>query len=154
MDTASSTLGLCLHMLSQHPHSYRRAQAEARSAFEGRPLHGWTASELQSLPFVTACIKEVLRLFPAAPFVGRVALRDTVVHGQAIAQGELCFLDLLSVHMHEDFWPCHEVSCLLGKLLQGRIQLIASRGKLPQFESLLNATCKSLIGRITLCVNI
>ena len=109
MDTASSTLAFALHTLSQHTLSYQRAQSEARTLLRHKPIATWTSADLQQLPYITACIKEVLRLYPAAPFTGRIALRDTAINGQAIAEGEQCFMDFKSMHMHEDFWPCAEV---------------------------------------------
>ena len=109
MDTTSSSLAFTLYELSQHPASMRRACGEVRSALGAKPLADWTALDMQQLPFVTACIKENLRLFPPAPFTGRIATEDVVIHGQLLPQGTLTFLDFSSLHLHEEFWPCYQV---------------------------------------------
>ena len=97
-------------LLAQHPASYRRAQREADAATNiADGAVSCSAADMQRMPFLAACVKETLRLFPPAPFTARVATRDVRVAGQSIAEGDLCFLDHYSTHLHEDFWPANQV---------------------------------------------
>ena len=75
MDTASSTLAFAMLLLAQNPDSYHRAQAEIKDAVGSKPVAEWTNADIQALPYLTACVKEALRLFPAASFTGRIAMR-------------------------------------------------------------------------------
>ena len=73
----------------------------------------FSAADMQRMSFLAACVKETLRLFPPAPFTARVATQDVTVNGQSIAEGDLCFMDHYSTHLHEDFWPAYQVRRLL-----------------------------------------
>ena len=60
-DTTAAALAIGLHKLLQHPESYSRLQDEVRTVMptlNSRPL----IEELDSLPFLDACIKEGLRV--------------------------------------------------------------------------------------------
>jgi hypothetical protein len=75
-DTTASTLALSLHHLLQQPEVYRKLQDEIRTVMptlDSRP----PIEELDSLPFLDACIKEGLRI--SCP--SRVRLPRTVPEG-------------------------------------------------------------------------
>ena len=47
---------------------------------------------MQTLPYLTACCKETLRLYPPVPFIGRRGVADTEVAGFAVRKGSvLCW---------------------------------------------------------------
>ena len=113
-DTSGVTLSMTLWLLAQHPASLERARREAKLRLGSKDIAEWTSMDIRGLPYTTACIKEAMRLFPAAPYTGRIATQNVIINGQQISEGELCFLDHYSVHRHEDFWPRYQVSpCLL-----------------------------------------
>ncbi|KAI9370115.1 cytochrome P450 [Aspergillus egyptiacus] len=60
-DTTAASLAVTLHHLSQQPELYRRLQAEVRTVIptlDSQPAF----SDLDSLPFLDACVKEGLRI--------------------------------------------------------------------------------------------
>lgn len=60
-DTTAASLAVTLHHLLQRPELYRRLQAEVRTVIPTRDSKP-AFSDLDSLPFLDACIKEGLRI--------------------------------------------------------------------------------------------
>jgi cytochrome P450 len=63
-----------------------------------------TVEELERLPYTLQVIKEVLRLYPAAPFYARDAVSADTVDGYAIPAGSAVMLSPYYTHRHPDFW--------------------------------------------------
>lgn len=70
----SGALARVLHLLSTNPHIQDRLRAELQAA----PLNP-SYSELNSLEYLDAICREVLRLYPPVPVIERQALKDWVV---------------------------------------------------------------------------
>jgi cytochrome P450 len=79
LDTTTSALARCIHLLAEHPHAQARLRSEVRdamksSAHEG---HGGSLSAelphdvLVNLPFLDGVVKETLRLYPTLPVMAR-----------------------------------------------------------------------------------
>ena len=63
-ETTGNALGFTLYLLAAHPEAQQRLVAEVRSfGLSRRPNY----ESLEELPFVEACLKEALRLYPPAP---------------------------------------------------------------------------------------
>lgn len=63
-ETTGNALGFALYLLAAHPAQQRKLVDEVRKfGLDRRPNY----ESLQELPFVEACLKEALRLFPPAP---------------------------------------------------------------------------------------
>lgn len=58
-----------------------------------------------SLPYLTGCINESLRLYPAVPGVARIAQQDAVLGRHLIPQGTPVMANFYSCHRNPDFWP-------------------------------------------------
>jgi cytochrome P450 len=74
-DTTATALGATLRMLYTHPKAYAHVKSEIEAAEKAGHLSSPIQYEetRQHLPFLVACIKESLRLFPPAPqFLTRV----------------------------------------------------------------------------------
>lgn len=70
-DTTSFSMLWCLHLLSKHP----EVQENIRKEVLGRD-----SANADEIPILRATIRETLRLFPVAPFVGRVVGgKDTIL---------------------------------------------------------------------------
>lgn len=63
-ETTGNALGFALYLLAAHPARQRQLVQEVRKfGLNRRPSY----ESLQELPFVEACLKEALRLYPPAP---------------------------------------------------------------------------------------
>jgi cytochrome P450 len=84
-ETTAMAMCFALHLLTRHPDVAARARAEVDAVLGGH-LPG--AEETRRLPFVTAVVKETLRLYPPVWLFGREALADQRAGGFAIRAGE------------------------------------------------------------------
>ena len=86
-DTTASTLTAALYLLHEprHASALARARSEARDARGARDvdLEGYRAA----LPYSTAVAREILRLYPPVPFIGRVATAEAVVAQTRLREG-------------------------------------------------------------------
>ena len=64
-----------------------------------------TLDDLKRLPYTLQVVKEVLRLYPAAPFYVRDAVRDTTITGRPVRAGTAIMLSPYYTHRHPGFWP-------------------------------------------------
>ncbi|KAJ6541691.1 cytochrome P450 [Mycena capillaripes] len=74
-DTSADALAWCLYELAKNPEYQQKLRAEIelhRSSANGQ-------KEYDSMPLLNAFIKEVLRVYPAAPYLERVAGEDLVI---------------------------------------------------------------------------
>ncbi|KAJ7473349.1 cytochrome P450 [Mycena latifolia] len=73
-DTTANTLTLGLLELARNPEFQDRLRAEVHSARAGNRHLAY-----DTLPLLNAFIKEVLRKYPAAPLLDRIAVQDTII---------------------------------------------------------------------------
>jgi len=63
-----------------------------------------TAADLDALPFLTMVVKEVMRLYPAAPAIGRLAVKDTEIDGRPVPAGSAVLVVPWVIHRHTGHW--------------------------------------------------
>jgi cytochrome P450 len=111
-DTTSSTLLYCYHLLATHPKSLALVRAEHNQVFSTDPsqAHALISADpqrLNQLPYTTAAIKEVLRLFPPAASMreGREGV-DIVDDDGRRYPTEGCSVWMLTVALHRNprYW--------------------------------------------------
>jgi len=70
-ETSSSTMEFFFYLIAKHPETQTHIRKEIREAME---KHGKITYEMiaNDLPYITAAIKETLRLYPVLPFLDRV----------------------------------------------------------------------------------
>ncbi|MEU8519029.1 cytochrome P450 [Streptomyces sp. NBC_01216] len=100
-ETTATSLAFALHLLSLHPEEQKRAHEEVDRVLAGRTP---TAADLDALPYLTQVLKEAMRLFPAAPVIGRRAVEATVVDGHTIPAGADVIVAPWVTHRHTDYW--------------------------------------------------
>ncbi|KAF4550017.1 Cytochrome P450-like protein 65 [Elsinoe fawcettii] len=91
-ETTSGLLSFLFVELLQNPDAYRRAQKEVDQVVGTAPV---TVDHMSKLPYLTACLREALRLHPTAPGFSVSAKEDEVIGGQYLikkGQTALCFL--------------------------------------------------------------
>lgn len=108
-ETCQNALTWTLILLAQHPRIARDLCEELDGKLAGSVP---TPDKLEELPLLDAVVKESMRLFPPAPFLHRVAARDTTLAGHAVSKGlhvALCpLLTNRQLDLYRDpyrFWP-------------------------------------------------
>ncbi|MEU9250301.1 cytochrome P450 [Streptomyces sp. NPDC048270] len=101
-ETTATSLAFALHLLARHPEEQRRAREEIARVLGDRTPE---AADLDRLPYLTRVLKETMRLYPAAPVIGRNAVAATEVDGYAIPAGANVILAPWVTHRHPLHWP-------------------------------------------------
>lgn len=101
-ETTARTMAFLWYALHENPGVERRLHAELDAVLP----HGEAPAleHLKRLPYTLQVIKEVLRLYPAAPFFPRDVLTDQVIDGVRIPAGSIVMLSPYATHRHPDFW--------------------------------------------------
>ncbi|MFF8838056.1 cytochrome P450 [Streptomyces sp. NPDC015130] len=100
-ETTATSLGFALHLLGLHPEVQKRAHEEVDRVLAGRTPG---AADLDSLPYVTQVLKEAMRLFPAAPAIGRRAVAATEIDGVTVPAGADVVVLPWVTHRHPAYW--------------------------------------------------
>ncbi|GAA2812969.1 cytochrome P450 [Streptomyces showdoensis] len=100
-ETTATSMGFALHLLARHPEVQRRAHQELDEVLGGRTPG---AADLDALPYLTRVLKEAMRLFPAAPAIGRRAVEATEIGGYAIPAGADVIVAPWVTHRHPRYW--------------------------------------------------
>ncbi|SDB93639.1 Cytochrome P450 [Raineyella antarctica] len=100
-ETTARTLAATWAALAANPEVAARLHAELDDVLGDRPP---TVEDLRRLPYTLQVIKEVLRLYPAAPFYVRDAVGPARVGGYEVAEGTPVMLSPYYTHRHPDFW--------------------------------------------------
>ncbi|MFJ1866198.1 cytochrome P450 [Streptomyces sp. NPDC088097] len=100
-ETTATSLAFSLHLLARHPEEQARAREEIVRVLGGRDPE---AADLERLPYLTRVLKEAMRLYPAAPVIGRKAVAATEIGGRRIPAGADVILAPWVTHRHPDYW--------------------------------------------------
>ncbi|GLW67976.1 cytochrome P450 [Kitasatospora phosalacinea] len=101
-ETTATSLTFALHLLGKHPEQQALAHREVADLLaDGRRP---TAADYAELPYLTRVLKEAMRLYPAAPAIGRRAVADTVIGGVPVPAGADVLVAPYVTHRHPDHW--------------------------------------------------
>ncbi|MFE1553531.1 cytochrome P450 [Streptomyces sp. NPDC058734] len=100
-ETTATSLAFALHLLGRHPEEQARAREEVRSVL-GERVPG--AGDLERLPYLTQVLKEAMRLYPAAPVIGRKAVAATEIGGHTVPAGADVIVAPWVTHRHPRYW--------------------------------------------------
>lgn len=100
-ETTARTLTFAFYALAANPEVERDLHEELDRVLGGRSP---TVDDLHALPYTLQVVKEVLRLYPAAPFYVRDAVEPVELGGYEIAAGTGVMLSPYYTHRHPDFW--------------------------------------------------
>ncbi len=101
-ETTATSLCFALHLLARHPEQQNRAREEISRVLGDRTPE---AADLDRLPYLTQVLKEAMRLYPAAPVIGRKAVAATRIGEHAIPAGADVILAPWVTHRHPAHWP-------------------------------------------------
>ncbi|KAF8936316.1 hypothetical protein BGZ47_009563 [Haplosporangium gracile] len=100
-ETTSVTVTWMLHVFSIYPDVQRKVRQEMLE-YIGRPTevnrYPLTYDTLNTLPYLNACVKELLRFIPPVPTTSRVAAEDDTILGYDIPKGTQVFLSPAALH--------------------------------------------------------
>lgn len=99
-ETTARTMTYTWYALSENPHVARKLHDELASILGDRTA---TLEDLHHLPYTLQVIKEVLRLYPPAPFYIRDAIAEDELGGFN-TQGLPVLMSPYYTHRHPDFW--------------------------------------------------
>jgi cytochrome P450 len=88
-ESSAAALTWCFLMLDQHPSIYSDLMSEINSILGNRTI---SIDDIDRLPLLDAVVKEILRLFPSAPFITRYATTNCELGGYPIQKNALIFL--------------------------------------------------------------
>ncbi|WP_405487809.1 cytochrome P450 [Streptomyces sp. NBC_00096] len=101
-ETTATSLAFSLHLLGRHPEFQDRARAEIDAVLGDRTP---VAADLDRLPYLTRILKEAMRLYPAAPVMGRRSVAAAEVDGHTVPAGADVILAPWVTHRHPGYWP-------------------------------------------------
>ncbi|KAE8727332.1 Cytochrome P450 78A6 [Hibiscus syriacus] len=103
-DTVAVLIEWILARMVLHPEIQSRVQAELDEVVgKSRPL---TESDVQSMVYLPAVVKEVLRLHPPGPLLSwaRLAITDTTVDGHHVPSGTTAMVNMWAITRDPEVW--------------------------------------------------
>ncbi|CAK1552456.1 unnamed protein product [Leptosia nina] len=104
--TDTSTVAVCFTaiLLSKHPDVQEKVYQEVKEVM-GDTIRPIDYNDLPKLKYLEAVLKEALRLYPSAPFVGRLVDKDvTLPSGKFIPKGTTVGFNMWGMHRHPKYW--------------------------------------------------
>ncbi|EKM53350.1 uncharacterized protein PHACADRAFT_259662 [Phanerochaete carnosa HHB-10118-sp] len=155
-ETTSSTIGWALLELARHPKAQTRLRQEIIGKRSTRGGAGLTAADAESMPYLQAVLREVLRVHPIISQTFRVAVRDDVLplskplttkSGKVleklpIPKGARVILSVAAYNRDPDLWGSDPHSFDPERWLDGRVkkgQALGMFGNLLTFAAGLRA---------------
>lgn len=103
-DTSSLALMWATYLLGRHPKVQEKLFDEIETCFEGQLDCDVSLEQIASLEYLDLVVKEVLRLYPPAPSIGRKLDEDCVIGGQVVPKGASLTIFISFIHRHPDVW--------------------------------------------------
>ena len=100
-ETTGNALAWTLYLLALFPESERAVLEEIQKVCADRPV---SRDGLGQLVYTTAVVKEAMRLYPPAPFIGRQALGPDELDGKPVREGTQIVISPWVVHRHRRLW--------------------------------------------------
>lgn len=100
-ETTARTMSATWFALASNPQAAEVLRSELDAVLGDRDP---TLEDLHHLPYTLQVVKEVLRLYPPAPFYVRDALAEDTIAGYTIPAGSAVMLSPFYTHRHPDFW--------------------------------------------------
>ncbi|XP_038068937.1 cytochrome P450 4F12-like [Patiria miniata] len=111
-ETTSTAATWALYCLAQHPEYQDICRKEVDELMDTNGSEHLEWTDMNSLPFLTMCIKESQRLYPTVPFVFRrltepLALND----GRVIPPDTTVYISMSGLHLNPTVWDSPQVFC-------------------------------------------
>ncbi|XP_055636968.1 cytochrome P450 4C1-like [Toxorhynchites rutilus septentrionalis] len=105
-DTTTSCISFSAYHIAQNPEVQRKLYEEMVLVLgENFKTIELTYSMLQELKYLDMTIKEVLRIHPSVPIIGRKSTGDMIIDGQAIPAGVDIAIFIYAMHNNPEIFP-------------------------------------------------
>ncbi|KAL5237900.1 hypothetical protein ACI65C_005310 [Semiaphis heraclei] len=101
VDTSSVTFSWIMYVLGKHPHAQDRIVEELNEKIPNFGHTKLSVQSLSSLDYLERTIKEVLRLYPSVPFIGRQIYQPLTIGDHTILPGTSIFINVFALHRNE-----------------------------------------------------
>lgn len=101
-ETTATALTWCWYLLTRHPESYARVQAEGERVLQGRPPG---SADLPDLPYTLQVFQETLRLYPPVYAFTRQTVAPVHLGGYLIPQGSSVVISPYTLHRRASLFP-------------------------------------------------
>eukprot|EP00092_Neocalanus_flemingeri_P025304 GFUD01027436.1.p1 GENE.GFUD01027436.1~~GFUD01027436.1.p1 ORF type:complete len:533 (+),score=87.75 GFUD01027436.1:107-1600(+) len=103
-DTTASNGAMTLYLLALDQRVQNKCQEELDGIF-GDSERVATSADLANMKYLTACIKESLRLYGSIPSIGRVTSEEVEIEGHIIPAGTEIMLLIFMLHRDPKYFP-------------------------------------------------
>ncbi|CAH2049597.1 unnamed protein product, partial [Iphiclides podalirius] len=103
-DTTAMALAFGLMLLADHEEIQEKIHEECKGIFgESDRTPSW--ADLAEMKYLDATIKEILRLYPSVPFIGRVVTEDFMLGDLEVRKGAELLVHIYELHRRPDLFP-------------------------------------------------
>ncbi|XP_067203285.1 cytochrome P450 4C1-like [Linepithema humile] len=105
-DTTAATINFVIFMLVNFPEVQEKAYKELSEIYgtESPKSVPIKYDDLQKMDYLNRIIKETMRLFPAAPFIGRILTEDLKIGETILPKGADTIMSILYMHQNKKHW--------------------------------------------------
>lgn len=104
-ETTASVITWGMYLLATHPEAEAELRHHIDDVIGHRPMQH---EDLPSLPFLTAVVKETMRLYPPAWIIGRRALQPDRIGDTEIPAQSVVAISPYTLHRHPRYWSAPE----------------------------------------------
>lgn len=101
-DTTACSLSWMMYAMAIHPNEQQNIYNEIQNVLQGRTEVTW--EDLPELRYLTACLKESIRLFTTVPMISRRLTRPFVIDGKLLPAGMTVSINIYAMHHNPDVW--------------------------------------------------
>ncbi|GAB1607969.1 cytochrome P450 4F22-like [Argonauta hians] len=102
-DTTSCSMSWMLYSMAAHPEHQHKVYQEIKDVLQGRDYVTW--NDVPNLRYLTACLKESIRLYTTVPFITRTLNKPAEVDGHLLPVGSLVSINIYAIHHDATIWP-------------------------------------------------
>ncbi|CAE1163005.1 CYP4B1 [Acanthosepion pharaonis] len=101
-DTTACSLSWMMYAMAIYPNEQQNIYNEIQNVLQGRTEVTW--EDLPELRYLTACLKESIRLFTTVPMISRSLTRPFVIDGKLLPAGMTVSINIYAMHHNPDVW--------------------------------------------------